>query len=49
MSMRLYTPRQIRRLVESAGLRVEAVYGDRQGRPYGRGSRRMIIIARRPG
>lgn len=47
-SMRLYTCSQMRRLMEGAGLVVEDVYGGADGSAYSRGSRRMIMIGRRP-
>jgi SAM-dependent methyltransferase len=47
-SMRLYTPGQMRRLMEGVGLVVENVYGGGDGSEYSRGSRRMIMVGRRP-
>ena len=46
-SQRLYTPSQMRNLLSSAGLEVEAVHGSREGEPYGRGSPRMVVVARK--
>ena len=46
-SQRLYTPSQMRSLLASAGFRVEAVHGSREGEPYRRGSSRMIFVARK--
>lgn len=47
MSIRLYTAAQMRRLFEQAGLRVEAMYGGRDGERYTRGSRRLIVVGRK--
>jgi hypothetical protein len=47
MSIRLYTPAQFRRLFAQAGLQVETMYGDRQGREYHRGSRRIHVVGRK--
>ncbi len=47
-SMRIYTPRQMERLVERAGLRLERFYGWIDGSPLSRKSRRMISVAVRP-
>jgi SAM-dependent methyltransferase len=46
-SMRIYTPRQMERLLARAGLRMEKLYGDIDLSPYRRGSRRMIAVARK--
>ncbi len=46
-SMRVYTPRQMERLVELAGLELERFYGWIDGSPFSRGSRRMITVAAR--
>ena len=46
-SMRLYTPAQISSLLETVGLEVEAIYGYPDGGPFTRGSRRMVVVARR--
>ena len=48
LTMQFYTPRQFRRLFESAGLKVEAMYGDLAGTPYSRGSRRIHAVGRKP-
>ncbi len=45
---RLYTPRQMARLFENAGLRVETVYGSWRGDPYTRSSRRMVTVGIKP-
>lgn len=47
-SMRLYTPRQMRRLFERAGLETSAPFGYPEGGPLLRGSRRMLTIGRKP-
>jgi SAM-dependent methyltransferase len=47
LSMRLYTPGQLRRLFEAAGLEVVALYGDWAGAPYRRGARRLVMVGRR--
>lgn len=47
MSIRLYTPRQMRRLFQAVGLTVEAVYGSKAGEPYERGSKRLIVVGRK--
>lgn len=44
MSIRLYTAAQMRRLFERAGLTVEALYGGRDGEPYTRKSKRLIVV-----
>ena len=46
-SIRLYTPGQLRRLFERAGLEVIALYGTWLGGEYRRGARRLIIVGRR--
>ena len=46
-SQRLYTLSQMRSLLAGAGLDVEIVYGSLDCEPYHRGSRRMIVIARK--
>jgi len=46
LSMRFYTPRQMRDMLESAGFKVETLYGA-AGRRWSRASRRMIAVARR--
>ena len=47
MSIRPYTPAQLGRLFQGAGLTVEAVYGDWEGNAYTRGSRRLVMVGRR--
>ena len=47
MSIRLYTPVQMHRLFQQAGLRVEAMYGARTGEPYERSSKRLIVVGRK--
>jgi len=47
MSIRLYTPAQMRRLFQQAGLVVEAMYGSRNGEPYKRSSKRLIVVGRK--
>lgn len=47
MSIRLYTAAQMRRLFGRVGLTVEAVYGGRDGQPYTRTSRRLIVVGRK--
>jgi SAM-dependent methyltransferase len=46
--IRLYTLREAAGMIEAAGLAFEAVYGGFDSEPYGIGTRRMIIVARRP-
>ena len=45
--IRIYTPGQLGRLFEAAGLRVEAMYGGLDASPYRRGSRRIHIVGRK--
>ncbi len=47
MSIRLYTAAQMRRLFELAGLTVEAMYGGRDGEPYSRRSKRLIVVGKK--
>jgi hypothetical protein len=47
MSIRLYTPGQMVRLLDRVGLSVEAIYGSRAGEPYTRMSRRLIVVGRK--
>lgn len=47
-SIRLYTPTQMRRLGERAGLVDIRLYGDWTGIPYRRGAHRLILCGRRP-
>jgi hypothetical protein len=49
MSIRLYTPLQMCRLFQDAGLQVEAMYGDHNGEPYRRSSRRLIVVGKKQG
>jgi SAM-dependent methyltransferase len=46
--IRLYTLREMRAALDTAGLAYEAVYGGFAGETYGIDTRRMIIVARRP-
>jgi SAM-dependent methyltransferase len=46
--IRLYTLREIRGLLSSAGLDFERAYGGFESEDYSTGSRRMIVIARKP-
>lgn len=46
-AIRLYTPAQMKRLFERAGLRVERFYGGPDGSVFGRSSRRMIVVGRK--
>ena len=46
-SQRLYTLSQMRKLLASAGLELEIVLGSLKGEPYRRGSRKMIVVARK--
>ena len=48
MSMRLYTPGEMRSLFRQSGLEVEALYGSIGGEPYRRSSRRLIVVGRKP-
>ncbi len=48
-SIRLYTPAQMRRLAERAGLVGVRFFGDWTGAPYTRGSLRCVLSARRSG
>jgi len=48
-SIRLYTPSQMRRLFERAGLTVEAMYGHFLGEKYLRSSRRLIVVGQKQG
>lgn len=47
-SIRLYTPTQLTRLAEGLGLEEIRLFGDWTGRPYRRGSLRLVLSARRP-
>jgi SAM-dependent methyltransferase len=46
--IRLYTLREVRGLLNAAGLVYESVHGGYDDEPYGINTRRMIVIARRP-
>jgi SAM-dependent methyltransferase len=46
--IRLYTLREVRGMLDAAGLAYEGVHGGYEGEPYGINTRRMIVIARRP-
>jgi SAM-dependent methyltransferase len=46
--IRLYTLREVAGMLEAAGLLFEAVYGGFDGEDYGIGTRRTIVVARRP-
>jgi cyclopropane fatty-acyl-phospholipid synthase-like methyltransferase len=43
MRFRRFEPNEFRRLVQDAGLRCDAVYGDYEGKPYADGDPRMIF------
>ncbi len=45
--IRLYTLREVRRMLDAAGLVYEGVYGGYEDEPYGIETRRMIVVARR--
>lgn len=44
LSIRLYTLGQFKRFFRRVGLELQAVYGDHHGGPYGRSSRRLIVV-----
>ena len=46
-SMRLCTPAQMKALLVRAGLEIEVIYGSFDGDAFRRGSRRMIVVARK--
>jgi SAM-dependent methyltransferase len=46
--IRLYTLREVRGLLDAAGLVYEGVHGGYEDEPYGIETRRMMVIARRP-
>ena len=46
---RAYTLVELVRMLTSVGFEVERAFGDYQGSEYAIDSRRMIVIARRPG
>jgi SAM-dependent methyltransferase len=47
-SVRAYTAPELTCIFEAAGLRVEATWGDFDGRPVGRDSPRLILLASKP-
>jgi SAM-dependent methyltransferase len=47
-SIRLYTPSEMKRLMESAGLTLELIRDGKTGLPFNRGSRRMTAVGRKP-
>jgi hypothetical protein len=47
-SHRVWSAGEIARLIESAGLELEAIDGDLQGTPYDFESERMYVFARKP-
>jgi len=47
MSIRLYTPAQLRRLFQDVGLTIETTYGSSDGHPYERSSKRLIVVGRK--
>ncbi|MGC9455098.1 MAG: SAM-dependent methyltransferase [Phycisphaerae bacterium] len=47
LSMRLYTPAEMRKLFEQADLEVTGEFGDFLGEDYTRGSRRLIVVGRK--
>ncbi len=46
--IRLYTLREVRGMLDAAGLVYEGVHGGYENEPYGIETRRMIVVARRP-
>ncbi|MDO8588738.1 MAG: hypothetical protein Q7T82_17045 [Armatimonadota bacterium] len=46
--IRLYTYNEIEKMLISAGLKVESVYGDFDSSPFTLASRRMMVIAQKP-
>jgi SAM-dependent methyltransferase len=46
--IRLYTLREVRGMLDAAGLVYQSVHGGYDDEPYGIDTRRMIVIARRP-
>jgi SAM-dependent methyltransferase len=46
--VRLFTPAELRQLLEEAGLRVDAVFGDYDGGPLDARATRTILVATRP-
>jgi SAM-dependent methyltransferase len=47
MSIRLYTPGQMKALFQAVGLTVETLYGSKTGEQYKRGSKRLIVVGRK--
>ena len=47
MSIRLYTRSQMEKLFRKANLRVESTFGSIAGEPYGRASKRLIVVGRK--
>ncbi|HLF78823.1 MAG TPA: class I SAM-dependent methyltransferase [Dehalococcoidia bacterium] len=47
--IRLYTLRELVGMLDAAGLRFEQAYGGFDGQPYSVDTRRMIVLARKPG
>jgi SAM-dependent methyltransferase len=47
-SVRMYTPAELARMFETAGLRLEAYHGGLDGSPFGFDSNRLVLVARRP-
>ena len=45
----LYSLAEMRALLEDAGLAYERAYGGYDAAPYAPSSRRMIVVARKPG
>jgi hypothetical protein len=48
-AVRAYTPHELAALVHRSGLEVEAAWGDFDGSELSFGSRRLILLARKPG
>jgi len=46
--LRLYTPGQFKQLLGRAGFEFDAMYGSETGEPFSRGSRRMMVVGRKP-
>ena len=46
--VRLFSPAELRTLLEKEGLHVDAEFGDYDGGPLGRGATRTILVATRP-
>jgi cyclopropane fatty-acyl-phospholipid synthase-like methyltransferase len=47
MSIRLYTPTQMCALFKEAGLTIETLYGSKNGEPYVRSSKRLIVVGKK--